>query len=394
MSETAPFNPNQSTHDQSPNLGFAVDPSILGGNTLQEPLQIRFNTFAEARETPRPFSDEFIETFTDNPTAVNGIKGYLDNVKPTERDHEVIGNPDRAADLYVQTTEMIARNLRVKVDQGKAGVTAEQIQKDGEAKLQRLWGYRVNVPEALKRRHNSATNPQATNKDKFLDDETIAGLEYRGLDFNRPGVRANFNIQRQDGGTFIMAYSDGRVQEKMADTGKTLDKRIYLNPDLEATPQLFEQLLQAANKTGISIQLKMFQRATEVVDAHIKSSKGQEVGLRGDGIVVYTDNEHDDDTLALVLALAQDNPDAFKGRSHSRTPQNVAEGIAIADEPVQAPGKSLTSHRVEALKSVAGQVAASGEKGNEARAMFRSLWQNTAEANGIDPNNLAFNMAA
>lgn len=394
MSETAPFNPNQSAHDQSPDLGVSVDPSILGGNVLQEPLQIRFNTFAEARTAPRLFSDEFIDTFTDNPTAINGIKGYLDNVKPTDRDNEVISDPDRAANLYVRTTEMIARNLRVKVDQSKAGVTAEQIQRDGEATLQRLWGYRVNVPDGLKRRHNSATNPQATNKDKFLDDETISGLEYRGLDFNRPGVRANFDIQRQEGGTFIMAYSDSRVQEKMSDTSTTLDKRIYLNPDMEATPKLFEQLLQAANQAGISIQLKMFQRATEAVDAHIKAAKGQEVGLRGDGIVVYTDGEHADDTLAMVLALAQDNPNAFKARSHSRTPQNVAEGIAIADEPVQEPGKSLTSHRTKVLQSVAGQVAASGRSGDEARAMFRSLWQSTAEANGIDPNNLAFNIAA
>ncbi|QQS65270.1 hypothetical protein IPO96_01820 [Candidatus Saccharibacteria bacterium] len=389
MPEKAPFNPHQSSHDSS-DLGGAVDPSILSGNA---PLQIRFNTFAEARTTPRPFSDEFIDTFTDTPTAINGIKSYLDDVKPTYRDKEVIGDSDRIAELYIKTTEMIARNLRVKVDQGKAGVTAEQIQRDGEATLQRLWGYRVNVPEGLKRHHISATNPQATNKDKFLDDETISGLEYRGFDFNRPGVRANFHIQRQNFTTFIMAYSDGRVQEKMAGTSTILDKRIYLNPDMEATPRLFEQLLQAANQAGIPIQLKMVQRATEALNAHLKAAKGDEVGLRGDGIVVYTDGEHADDTLAMVLALAQDNSDAFRGRPHSRTPQNVAEGIGIADEPIQEPGISLTSHRTEVLKSVAGQVAASGKKGDEAHAMFRHLWQNTAVANGIDPNNLAFNIA-
>jgi hypothetical protein len=115
-----------------------------------------------------------------------------------------------------------------------------------------------------------------------------------------------------------MAYSDGRVQEKMAGTSTILDKRIYLNPDMEATPRLFEQLLQAANQAGISIQLKMVQRATEALNAHLKAAKGDEVGLRGDGIVVYTDGEHADDTLAMVLALAQDNSDAFRGRPHSR----------------------------------------------------------------------------
>ena len=79
MLEKAPFNPHQSSHDSS-DLGGAVDPSILSGNA---PLQIRFNTFAEARTTPRPFSDEFIDTFTDNPTAINGIKSYLEDVEPT-----------------------------------------------------------------------------------------------------------------------------------------------------------------------------------------------------------------------------------------------------------------------------------------------------------------------
>jgi hypothetical protein len=367
---------------------------VIGDDTLQEPLQIRFRSFAEARKTPRPFSDEFIDNCTKDPSAAGKIKGYLDDVKLTNKDKEIIGDPERVADLYVQTTDMIARNLRVKVDQDKAGVTAEQIRKDSEATLQRLWRYRVNVPEGLKRRHNSATNPQATNKDKFLDDDTIAGLEYKGLDFNRPGVRANFNIQRQDNATFIMAYSDGRVQEKMAATSKTLDKRIYLNPDLEATPQLFEQLLQAANQAGMSIQLKMFQRATEASNAHVKTAKGQEVGLRGDGIVIYTDNENADDTLAMVLALAQDNPDAFKDRSHSRAPQNVAEGIAIADEPIQSSNESLTSHRTRILKDTAVHVALSGIGGEEARQLFRETWKHKAENNGIDPNNLAFNIAA
>jgi hypothetical protein len=76
-----------------------------------------------------------------------------------------------------------------------------------------------------------------------------------------PDVRANFKIQRQFGGVFVMAYSDSRVRQKMRGEEAELDKRIYLNPDMEAALEIFEQLLQTANAKGISLQLKIFQRA-------------------------------------------------------------------------------------------------------------------------------------
>jgi hypothetical protein len=139
----------------------------------------------------------------------------------------------------------------------------------------------------------------------------------------------------------------------------------------------------------------MLQRGPELAEAHLKRSKGEPAdALRGDGIVIYAHSESANDVLALVMAIAQDHPEAFAGRQTSRIPQKVAEGIAVGSEPIQAPGKSLTSHREEILSYVAGKVRESGQTGQQARDTFRRGVAATSKANGVDPNNIGFNLAA
>jgi len=114
--------------------------------------------------------------------------------------------------------------------------------------------------------------------------------------------------------------------------------------------------------------------------------------LRGDGIVVYVDGKHANEVLEMTQDIADDNPDAFKGRKTSRIPQPVAEGVAVGDEPTQAPGKSLTSHRERIFSDAAEQTRKSGKQGEEARAMFRDLVRQNAIAEKVNPDNVAFNL--
>jgi hypothetical protein len=295
---------------------------------------------------------------------------------------------------------MLARNLKVKVAVARSN-NPEQAQLRREQVKQAKERFLAQLGEESPQAAEEIVGWCKGDTSKF----PVSALEYHGfkidgadvLDAEGKGaadVRPNFKIQRQLGGEFVMAYTDSRVHEKMAGTDEVLDTRIYLNPDMEATPKLFEQLLQAANESGVSMQLKMFQRAPEAADAHKSKTKGSEAGgLRGDGIVVYVDGKNADKVLGMAIALAKDNPDAFKGRNTSRIPQKVAEGIAVGDEPIQMPGTSLTSHREKVFRYAAEKTRESGKQGEEARNMFRDLMRRTAIANGVNPDNIAFNKA-
>lgn len=401
MSELA-LRPHEATEPIVPVMQeqFVSDPSKLGGNVTSGDLKVRFETFEQAQEAKKQLSDTFIDgSISGNLQVGNekvGIKGYLDNVESTPKDKEVIDDPERIAGLYLRTTDMLARNLKVAVARSS---NPEQAHARREQVKQAKEGFLAQLGEEAPQAADEIVGWCRGDTRKFPE----GAFEYRGfkvdgtdvLDAEGKGaadVRPNFKIQRQFGGVFVMAYTDTRVHEKVAETDEVLDKRIYLNPDMEATPELFEQLLQSANEAGISMQLKMFQRAPEAATAHKGKIKGSEAGgLRGDGIVIYVDGKNADDVLGMAIALAKDNPDAFKGRNTSRIPQNVTEGIAVGDEPIQMKGTSLTSHREKIFSYAAEKTRESGKQGEEARSMFRDLVRRTAIANKVNPDNIAFN---
>lgn len=404
MSELVP-RPHEAAQSVAPQMQEQLvgDPSQLGGNVIASDLKVRFETFEQAQEAKKQLSDTFIDGAITGDLQVGServvIKGYLDNVERTAKDKEVIDDPERIAGLYLRTTGMLARNLKVAVARSS---NPEQAQARREHVKQAKEAFLTHLGEEAPQAADEIVGWCKGETRKF----PVGALEYRGFKVGdtdvldaegkgSPDVRPNFKIQRQFGGVFVMAYTDTRVHEKMAGTDDVLDKRIYLNPDMEATPELFEQLLQSANEAGISMQLKMFQRAPEAASAHKGKGMGREAGgLRGDGIVIYVDGKNADDVLGMAIALAKDNPDAFKGRNTSRIPQNVAEGIAVGDEPVQMKGTSLTSHREKIFSYAAEKTRASGKQGEEARTMFRDLVRRTAVANKVNPDNIAFNQAA
>lgn len=371
----------------------------------QEGITIKHRSFEEARQEPKQLSDAFIDGALGGKLRVGEqpapfIKSYLDKVETDERDMSIIESPERIAGVYQATTDMLMRNLTVKIKYPKQYSTQQrQARRDevARAKTDFLKKTQEESTQAASQvvewcNHPKGKMPvpkfgtQAMEYHGFtVDGKDVLDAESEGVS----GLRPNFKIQRQIGGIFIMAYSDKQVEQKIRGDEQTLDKRIYMNPDIEATPGLFESLLQTANEAGIPIQLKMLQRAHGLADNY-KNNKGN---LRGDGIVVYADNEHADDVLGMVLGLAKDSPEAFRGRKTSRIPKMVAEGIAVGSEPVHTPDQSLTSHRADVLEEVTHQVEQSGKRGQEARDIFRSLFEREARANGIDPNNLAFNIS-
>jgi hypothetical protein len=380
-----------------------VDPSLLAGSTLATPeIQVRFNTFEEAQTAEKRFSDSFIEGAIDDKLKVGsetvGIKGYLDKVEATPSDNETIANPDAIAALYLKTTDMLARNLKImtvrNADPTKDAARKSVIKSAKEDFLAKLHDEAGTTADGIV--------DWSTGKSRYFP---VKAMEYHGLEIDgkdplnaeskhADDFRPNFKIQRQMGGAFIMAYSDNRVREKVQKQDQELGKRIYLNPEAFATPDVFEQVLTTANQAGLSIQLKMYQRAPEFAEAHFKRERGDtKDGFRGDGIVIYADEAQANDVLAMVLSIAKDKPEAFVGRKTSKIPQNVAEGIAVGDEPTQMKGTSLTSHRVKVLEYAASYVRQSGKTGEEAKDLYRRCLAATAKANKVNPRNIAFNAA-
>jgi hypothetical protein len=361
------------TLSPSPPVVGVIDPSIMGGNALEHPeLKIRFSTFEAARGAEKVFSDTFIDGCTDGELKVGNervnLKGYLDQVEATAKDDEVISDPKAIAGLYLKTSDVLARNLKLFVapnsDKTKNATRKATIKESKDGFIAGLRSKAPSVAASIKDWCDGKSKPFPIYEMEYY------GLEIDGKDVldmaSKPvsDIRPNIEIQRQLGADFIMGYSDARVEERFAGKEQHSAKRIYMNPDAEAAPELFEAVLQAANKAGLSIKLKMLQRATEFAEAHRRRQKGEvRDGFRGDGIVIYTDNRQADEVLGMVLAIAKDKPEAFVGRATSRVPQNVAEGIAVGDSSVQMPGSSLTSHRAKILNHVTTYVKQSGKTG-------------------------------
>lgn len=365
-------------------------------------LAVRFETFEAAEHAANPLPDSFIDDALSDALFVGGeqkmsIKNYLDQVEMTDSDRELMASPERLADLYEQTSEVIARNLKLKFV--RRGTQQEAEHRKSELKAAKdafIDGLRESMPDTKSQIVSWSSGDQSFPVGEMEYREkplVIDGSDILNAETNKPDdVRPNIKVQRQVGGTFIMGYSDTRVESKMAGQADELQKRIYLNPDAEAVPVLFEQILQTANDHGIELQLKMLQRAPELATAQMYKQKGMEAdALRGDGMVVYVGSEHANDVLDLVLALAKDKPEAFKGRQTSRVPLEIADGIAVGDEPLAAKGKSLTSHRAEMIEDIVSKVKASGKTGDEARQAFRRGIRALSERAGINPDNLAFN---
>ncbi len=395
MSEALKNIPPLAAHQQ------LQDPSIMGGEAIAtHELQINYRTFAEAQAAPKRFSDEFIDGCLDGSLSVGSekdqlIKGFLDKAPMTEEDHAVATDPERVAGLYLQTAEVVARNLKIRVAPGgDPDVRSDKVQKVKAAKASFLDTLADEAPKAA----DVIADMCETGVGKFPRSAVeFRGLEVDGhdlLDMDHKGskdVRANIRVQRQATGSFIMGYTDSRVVEKQEGHDEPLGKRIYLNPNIEAAPYIFEQLLQTANEGGLSLQLKLFQRSAEALMASRDSSKDS---MRGDGIVMYVGEDEADEALAMVLALAEDIPDAFVGRATSKVPMKVADGIAVGDEPL-AKGQSLTSHRSDLFWHAEQMTKKLGVVTPEKRReVFRRNIAKLAELNQIDPHNIAFNKAA
>lgn len=362
-------------------------------------LLVRYKSFEEARGAKKGLSDTFISEAISARFTENYINSYLTNVDITPKDQEILDSPELIAKCYSDTTDMLIRNLGIKIASGSNPTENEENKlKVKEAKKLFIQSLKDQIPITC----DQIIAWCESKSRKFpVDEMGYKGFNINNIDIldsknNTPYVRANFKIQRQDNGVFIMAYSNSRVSAKMEESidghnTKNLDNRIYINPDISESPTIFEKILQQANDNGIELQLKMFQRAPELSSIRLQQ-KGNDSSsqLRGDGIVLYVNHEDADRVLQIVLSLAEESSNSFKDRKTSRIPQPITDGIAVGDEP-PVPGYSLTSHRAELLSHVADKIRKFEKDKHELCHEFRKEFRDMCMWNNINPDNIAFN---
>lgn len=376
----------------------SMDTILATDVSAESKIGIRYRTFDEARSAHRAGCNAFTtDTFIDYAVNDKGpfskykfgmAKLWYDNMPLDASDNEIIHDPSKVQDYYTSTSQMVERMFKfLVVASGPDDARNAAIAEKAHFKT-RIASMRTEVSEKINAWFTGVGNSYG------MSAGFSHGLPLQGSKGGREGYRPNLFAQDQGTAYFIMAYTRQRVAEKVVGAESELTKRIYLNPKIVDTPEVFEKIYNTLSQNGMTAQMKMYERTNDLLSAEKSLQKGFKEDFRGDGIVVYVKDDEADAALADILAIAEEHPDAFVGRKLSRMPQKIAEGIGVGEEPAGVNGKeSLTSHRANFLNRVVASVRNSGKTGTAANAFYRSEFSRIAHEMSIDPDNLAFNAA-
>ena len=159
--------------------------------------------------------------------------------------------------------------------------------------------------------------------------------------------------------------------------------RIYLNPQLRDSLDIYKKIFAKATREGLRFQAKIMAPSgyakhlvDETVDYCARLAAGR-LKTRRDPIVFYGFEESKDKLLRIVEEVYSQYESAFEGRETGAIPLAIAPGFAVGENPVGLDGEeSLTDHRQRVIE----------EAGYDAKK-FR---MNAASWN-INPDNIAFN---
>lgn len=173
------------------------------------------------------------------------------------------------------------------------------------------------------------------------------------------------------------------LQEDGKNPNKYPTVRIYLNPQLQHSLDIYKKIFAKATREGLRFQAKIMAPsgyAKHLVDKAVDYYAGLAAGrleTRRDPIVFYGFEESKDKLLRIVEEVYSQYESAFEGRETGAVPLAIAPGFAVGENPVGLDGEeSLTDHRQRVIK----------EAGYDAKKfrMNAALWN-------INPDNIAFN---
>ena len=226
------------------------------------------------------------------------------------------------------------------------------------------------------------------------------------VEFYRTGVRQHIEGLYAFSDKYRQRYGGGnQIKEKMLadecsllwiqhnsleflrENGKTLNKyptvRIYLNPQLQDSLDIYKKIFAKATRERLRFQAKIMAPSgytKHLVDKTVDYCAGLAAGrleTRRDPIVFYGFEESKDKLLRIVEEVYFQYESAFEGRETGAIPLAIAPGFAVGENPVGLDGEeSLTDHRQRVIK--------------EADYDAKKFRMNAASWN-INPDNIAFN---
>jgi len=331
------------------------------------------------------------------------VKSYLDQIPADASDEAFAANESAVAKHRSELANFIGSNLKV-VGSGIPSDVRDHIK---AAKASYLTKLDTDQPTVANWMHGWRTGgrPKMPQSEYGFYGFNLS-VGGKRLDLTEPSdnyanLRSTVVVQRQVAGQFVQWNSPSYLLARVKGEEVPMKRRIYLNPRIESSVSVFQQVVSAAAEKGLKVQGKIFDRSAEAITPH---TPGKTRVVRGDGIVLYAPEAEADELLRITEEVYKANHDAFKGRRTSRIPMTIGEGVAVGSE-VSEEGESLTSNRASVIESAVQQTRdklgigipsekdgpLTGEKRERAIKVFRDSWNGIASAAGIDPKNIAFN---
>lgn len=154
---------------------------------------------------------------------------------------------------------------------------------------------------------------------------------------------------RNNSGPWVEHFSLALAKEKS--TVDEASSRIYLNPKLQDSFSIYQEIFLEANRRGLRFQSKIFDPSWyryKSIDQAVEDSRGTRWARR-DPIVFYPFEESKDELLAIVNDTYEKHADSFMGRETGSIPTPLAPGLAVGDNVTSRDAngikESLTTHR-------------------------------------------------
>jgi hypothetical protein len=356
-------------------------------------------TFEEARKVVKPVPNELVAgALTGNLRKPGGpseliVKSYLDNVPADAADKKFATDSADAIRFREELSNFVASELKVHATDDIKGY----IETRKKAFFNRL--------EAGKRAFKKYVAGREARMDLNQNPVPRTDIDFYGftvdvgggnsidlLESSVKNARANIYIQREIMGGFVHWSSQQYVERKISGDRPKMTHRIYLNPKPQESVKVFRDVVHAIEASGLAAKAKIYDRTFDSGPMKAYDSNEDKFSVRGDGIVIYGTDDEAEALLKLVERQYDTHEAAFEGRGLSSVPLEIAPGFGIGDEPKKA-GSSLTSHRADVIETVLGKVRGSGIDDLYAQQMlFQRVWRIEAQKEGINPDNLAFNL--
>lgn len=325
------------------------------------------------------------------------IKSWLDQIPSDTSDAEFTHDPAKIVSFRDQLSDFVVKRLAIGSKRGALDDKTRAFLRDRKQEFQdKVIADKDKVADFVHHIDDKSKRPNYAVAEFYgMTIETSDGRTHDLLDGDGAGlVRSNIIVQRGITGQFVQYSSRGYERARLAGEQPQLERRIYLNPRIEDSVAIFDQIVGAAEEAGVVMKGKIFDRLAEGVDKDAREKAAGEFSMRADGIVLYAGKDADA-LLGLVEAVYKDHEESFRGRKTPKIPLKIADGVAIGDQPDEG---SLTSHRAALLERAKKETqhrlgVASGDKA-EAVKVFRSVYEQMAHAENVDPNNIAFNLKA